>query len=171
MIYDKNPIHCDTVSLRGRIKEGGTLQRLDYVLHDTVHVSQYIVIPEPQDNETLIPQPSIPLGIIIGLLSMLPAVQLDDQPFFQTDKIDNVLSQWLLATEFETLDLPKTKFSPEQPLGVGGVFPQLPGPHSYLVHTPILTFPRKGERNWTAQAPRMTIVVSNTAPPFTQLAP
>jgi hypothetical protein len=37
---------------------------------------------------------------------MLSAVDFDDHSLFQTDKVNDVVFQRLLATEFETVNLP-----------------------------------------------------------------
>jgi hypothetical protein len=81
------------------------------------------VVPKSQDIETLIPQPDISLNIVSYLLTMLSAVDLDDQSFFQTNKIDDVASQRLLAAKLKTVYLPESEFPPKQPLSVRGVFP------------------------------------------------
>jgi hypothetical protein len=109
--------------LRGRIKEGGISQGFDNHGNDSIDVLKYIVIPKSQDIETLIPQPDISLNIVSYLLTMLSAVDLDDQSFFQTNKIDDVASQRLLAAKLKTVYLPESKFPPKQSLSVRGVFP------------------------------------------------
>jgi hypothetical protein len=109
--------------LRGRIKEGGIAQGFDNHVNNSIDVLNYIVIPKSQDIETLIPQPDISLNIVSYLLTMLSAVDLDDQSFFQTNKIDDVASQRLLAAKLKTVYLPESEFPPKQPLSVRGVFP------------------------------------------------
>jgi len=109
--------------LRGRIKEGGISHGFDNQVNDFIDVLKYIVIPESQDIETLIPQPSISLTIVRSLLTMLSAVDLDDYPFFQADKIDDVASQRLLPAKLKTVYLPESEFPPKQPLSIRGVFP------------------------------------------------
>jgi len=80
--------------------------------HDSVNVVEHIIIPESQNHETLTTKPVIAMAIVIRLLSMLPAVHFDNQPCFQTYKIDDVVSQRLLASELVTIDLPETKLLP-----------------------------------------------------------
>jgi hypothetical protein len=109
--------------LWGRIKEGGISQGLDNHVNNSIDVLKYIVIPKSQDIETLIPQPDISLNIVSYLLTMLSAVDLDDQSFFQTNKIHDVASQRLLAAKLQTVYLPESEFPPKQPLSVRGVFP------------------------------------------------
>jgi hypothetical protein len=109
--------------LRGRIKEGGISQGFDNHVNNSIDVLKYIVIPKSQDIETLIPQPGISLNIVSYLLTVLSAVDLDDQSFFQTNKIDDVASQRLLAAKLKTVYLPESEFPPKHTLGIGGVFP------------------------------------------------
>jgi hypothetical protein len=61
-------------------------------VEDTVHVLQDITIPKSQNNEPRLTQPSIALCIIDPLIRMLAAVDLDDQPSFEANKICNVIS-------------------------------------------------------------------------------
>ena len=42
---------------------------------------------------------------------MLSAVNFDDQSFFQTYKIDDVTSHWLLSAKFATVNLPVNEAS------------------------------------------------------------
>jgi len=44
---------------------------------------------------------------------MLPAIYFDNQSSFETNKIYNVISQWLLPAKLESVNLPKTKLLPE----------------------------------------------------------
>jgi hypothetical protein len=71
------------------------------------------MIPKSQDNKLLVMQPSISFSILIRILGMLPAINFNHQAFFQAHKIDNIPPQWLLATEFQPINLPKTKLLPE----------------------------------------------------------
>jgi len=72
-----------------------------------VYVFQHVVVPKSENAKTLIAQPSIALGIIIRLLSVLSSVDLNHQSHFQTHKIDNIPSQRLLSAKFEPFDLPQ----------------------------------------------------------------
>ena len=122
--------------LRGRTEVGGASQVFSDLLQYPVSVLHHIVIPKPQNNETLIAEPNITLSIIFCVLRVLSAVELNDHSFPQTRKIDNVASQWLLPTEFATVNLPVAKFLPQQLLGIGRVFSQLARACSEFAHTP-----------------------------------
>ena len=83
---------------------------------------------------------------------MLSAVNFNDQSFFQTDKIDDVVPQRLLAAKFITINLPETKLPPEQPLDIGRVASAIGAlANEFGSYPPILAFPRKGERNRTSK--------------------
>ena len=65
------------------------------------------MVPKSQDIETLIPQPAITLSIVYYLLTVLSAIDLYHHSFFQTDKIDDVAPQRLLAAKFVSIYLPE----------------------------------------------------------------
>jgi hypothetical protein len=74
--------------LRGRIEVGGAFQFLNNLLHNPIDILHHIVVPKAQNNGTLITKPGIAIPIVIRPLSMLSTVQLDNQSFLQTHKID-----------------------------------------------------------------------------------
>jgi hypothetical protein len=85
---------------------------------------------------------------------MLAAVDLDNQPSFETNKICNIISQWLLPAKLEPTNLPKPKPLPKQPLDLCRVPSQLSSSQASLVHIPpILAFPRKGGKESQDQDP------------------
>ena len=96
-------------------------------LPNPFHVLQYFVVPESYHLESLDFEPLRSRGISLLLFGMLPAVQFDDEFLFETDKVDNVISDGLLASEFEALRLFGAQMLPQQSLGVGGVFAQTLG--------------------------------------------
>ena len=55
------------------------MERAAYGFDHPVGVSENIIIPEPQDPEALGLQPSGTGLVIIGLKSMMAAVEFDDQ--------------------------------------------------------------------------------------------
>lgn len=84
-----------------------------YLLHHSFNVLHHVVVPESQNDETLSAQPSIALFIVLLLLSMLSAINLDNQSPLQTHEIDDLPAQRLLTAEFTTLDLPVAKPLPK----------------------------------------------------------
>jgi hypothetical protein len=47
-------------------------------VEDTIHILEDIAIPESQNDETLITQPSISFFIVVFLIRVLAAVDLDN---------------------------------------------------------------------------------------------
>jgi hypothetical protein len=90
-------------------------------------VLQYFVIPESYHRESLRFEPLRSRVIRLLLFRMLPAIQFDDQFPVETDKVDNVISDGLLASEFEALRLSSAQMLPQQSLGVSRVFAQTLG--------------------------------------------
>ena len=74
-------------------------------LHDALDVLEYLIVPEPQYRESLLPQALITNPVAFSIGSMLPAVQLDDDTRFKAHKIDNVTADRLLSSEFDALNL------------------------------------------------------------------
>jgi hypothetical protein len=126
-------------------------------VEDTIHILEDIAIPEsPQNDEILSTQPSISFFIVVFLIRMLAAVDLDNQPSFETNKICNIISQWLLPAKLEPTNLPKPKPLPKQPLDLCWVPSQSSSSQASLVHIPLsLPFPAKGERNNRIRPRRM----------------
>jgi len=57
---------------------------------------------------------------------VLPAIHLDDQPAFQTDKIDNIIAEPVLTSEIVAERL-VAQAAPQAPLGIGQVATQISG--------------------------------------------
>ena len=85
------------------------------------------MIPESKNDKSLLAQPIIPLPIIVMLIGMLSAVDLDNNSLLQTDKVDDVDSDWLLPAKLETVELPHSDATPEQLFSFGGVVAKRPG--------------------------------------------
>jgi hypothetical protein len=81
-------------------------QALGDRLHHAVNIVKHVVVPKSQDGETLRPKPGIPLIVTLRLCSVLSTINLDNQSVPQTDKIDDILSQRLLAPKFVAIKLP-----------------------------------------------------------------
>ncbi len=55
---------------------------------------------------------------------MLPAVKLDDEPFFHTNKIHDIRRDRILSPELESTEFTGSQTLPEFALGVGLILPQ-----------------------------------------------
>ena len=96
--------------LRGRIEEGGlaVIERRPNHLFDRHPLLQGLCIPEPQNPEAFSFQPRGPPRILFRLFRVLSAVHLDAEPLLQTDEIDDVRPQALLAPKLVPTELPQT---------------------------------------------------------------
>jgi hypothetical protein len=64
-------------------------------------------------------QPAFSLSILFFLYGMLPAVELDDQPFLKTDKISDEGADGFLAAKLQAIALLAAKVPPQEFSGVG----------------------------------------------------
>jgi len=64
--------------LRGRIEVGGALQSTHNHLEHALDIRQHIVVPTSHYDKTLITQPSVTLGVVLGLFRVLSAVEFNN---------------------------------------------------------------------------------------------
>jgi hypothetical protein len=74
-----------------------------------------------------------PRRVVLGPITMLTAVQLNDQPRVQTGEIGEVTIDWDLPTEFEAAELAVAQDRPKLPFGVGRALAKLTGQGSTRV--------------------------------------
>lgn len=89
--------------------------------------SQYLMIPETQDTIASTFQITFTLLIVFRLLLMLTTVQLDDQPAFGADEVNDIRANGFLPFELQTKEAVSTQAIPETLLGVGHPAPQTLG--------------------------------------------
>ncbi len=82
--------------------------------------AQNIVVPEPNNPPAVTFEPRRPPRIV-SAVSMLAAVEFDDQASLNADKIRNESTNWVLATELVAVQLPIAHQRPKTPFGVGHV--------------------------------------------------
>ena len=88
------------------------------------------------------------MSVPIGLLGVLPAVQLDYQLSFQANEVHDEGPEWVLAAELEPAQLTVSQAFPREPFRVGHLMTEFTGTlvgHDWL--TPTLTLPPKGGGN------------------------
>jgi hypothetical protein len=90
-------------------------------------ILEHFVVPKPQDPEATLFELFRSDLISYCPFYMLPAIDLDDHPCFDTQKIDDVRSLWRLALKFETMELPVSQGSPKHSLSIGYSGPELSG--------------------------------------------
>jgi len=54
---------------------------------------------------------------------MLSTVQLDDHFILKRTKVSDIGAQWLLPSEFNSLELPRTQLAPQSLFGLGLIAP------------------------------------------------
>ena len=64
------------------------------------------------------------LGVIVGLLQVLPSVHLYHQLTLRADEVYKILTNGLLTTELVTHELPVSENGPQSTLCVSGLSPQ-----------------------------------------------
>ena len=52
------------------------------------------IVPEPQHPKALGFQPGGPLGIVVSLLRVMPAIHLDDGPLLEAHEVDEIWACW-----------------------------------------------------------------------------
>jgi len=77
-----------------------------------VDISQHLVIPQSQNTITARLEPHGSSDIRRDVACMLTAVDLDDEPFCQTDEIDDIPSDRRLPSKPVSIALPVAKARP-----------------------------------------------------------
>jgi hypothetical protein len=71
---------------------------------NTAKVLQHIAVPEAQDTKALATQPCIAFRVVRGFIRrVLPTIDLDDEPRFEANEIDNVRTNGKLASKRQAL--------------------------------------------------------------------
>ena len=95
--------------------------------HDAFGLLQHVVIPEAQDAVALVLQKQVALLVVGLLIGVLSAVQFYDESGFDRDKVHDVVSNGILAAEFDVVKSSRPQVSPQAPLGVCHVLAQFAG--------------------------------------------
>ncbi len=90
-------------------------------------VCEHIVVPEAQDSVTSRFEPLGALGIVSFVPGMLPAVYLDDQQSFGTEKVHYIGSDGLLTAEAKPVELLSSYSGPQANFRLGRRIAQLSG--------------------------------------------
>lgn len=90
----------------------------------TIEIPENLIIPESQDTDALFIQPACPFRIgcsaLLGIV--LPAIQFYRQLCRRAIKIQYKVSDGMLFTELETIQLFTAQALPQQLLGIRHVF-------------------------------------------------
>ena len=82
-------------------------------LDDPIGLSKHIVIPEPEDSKTLRFPPRSSAVVMLTSSSMLATIDLDNQPRFQANEVQDVRTDRDLTTKAMTADLVPAESRPE----------------------------------------------------------
>jgi hypothetical protein len=95
-------------------------------VHDAVKILPDINIPDPQHLITFGSKPCITRRVLCPVFveTVLTSVDLDHQPVFVANKIDNIFAERRLSAEMETLFAPAAQNMPDQSFVIGHVVPQ-----------------------------------------------
>jgi hypothetical protein len=96
------------------------MQFLPNCLDNAIQVIKYLIIPESQHTKPCLLQKPRAYSVGIDIFRVLAAVQLDNEPSFQTDEIHDVVPERVLAPEFAAIKLPSAKTAPEPALRFSG---------------------------------------------------
>ena len=113
------PACGERVGVRGRRRR----RCREDCLPNAFDISLHFVIPETQDAVAMFDKPLIPDGVA-SAISVLAAIDLDDEPLLPTDKIHDIRPDRLLTHEFESAERPRTKVAPKLSFGGRRIFPQ-----------------------------------------------
>jgi len=84
------------------------------------------VVPEPENTKTSCLQSLCAILVILCLLSMLPPIYFNDQFVFQGDKIEDVITKWMLTAKFQITNLTTTQEMPQSLFRIRQVIAQRP---------------------------------------------
>ena len=94
-----------------------------------------LIVPESENAKTSRLQFLSSILIIPCLVSVLPPIHLNDEPLLKTDKIQDVVTKWMLTAKFQTRNLATSQEMPQSLFRVGHVVAQrsLQLPRTYFV--------------------------------------
>ncbi len=97
------------------------LQLLDYqpnLFFYRFYFVKNLVVPKSKNLKTSSIEYLCPILVIPLLLSVLPAIYFNYQFIFQADKIEDVISKWMLAAKFQTTNLTASQNVPQRSFGL-----------------------------------------------------
>ncbi len=92
---------------------------------DAFDIAEHLIIPEPQHAKILTFQPCGSRTVLVGSVGMLTAIDLDDEPPGEADKVDDIRSNRYLAAKAMAADLFESELRPKASFGLGWIAPQL----------------------------------------------
>ncbi len=80
-----------------------------------------LIVPKSEHAETSRLQYLRAILVILCPLSMLSPIYLDDQSIFQADKIEDIITEWMLTTKFQTVNFATSQIIPQSVFRLGHV--------------------------------------------------
>jgi hypothetical protein len=90
----------------------GVANRLQDRLCDTGDILHRLVVPDANHLKSLPVQPCVASDIIVALSIVLPTVELNDDPCFQANEVDDVATDRELASKAQAVQLSKSQRTP-----------------------------------------------------------
>ena len=109
---------------KGEVGRGMGLQLQDYqpnLLPYRFYLRKNLVVSESENAKPSRLQFLCAILVISCLLSMLSPIHLNYQFVLQADKIENVITKWMLATKFQTGNLSTSQEMPQRLFRIGHV--------------------------------------------------
>ena len=86
-----------------------------------IDVSEHVVVPETQDDESSFFQRSSACRIVLDRIGMLAAVEFDDYATFEANEIEDVVAVRMLATKLAAIELSVFQSLPQRAFCIGRV--------------------------------------------------
>jgi len=90
----------------------GVASRLQDRISDTGDNLHHLVVPDADHLKSLLVQPCVASGIIVALRIVLPTVEFNDGPCFQTNEVDDVTTDRELVSKAQAVQLSKSQRAP-----------------------------------------------------------
>jgi hypothetical protein len=110
-----------TIRVRGRLREGNRNR-----FKNARHVTEHVVVPEPQQPIIVIHKPFV-ADRITPIIRMLPAIDLDNETTIAANQIDRVRTDRLLPDELVAVQRARPGSAPQGVLGIGRIATQTSG--------------------------------------------
>jgi hypothetical protein len=101
-------------------------------LDDVARPSHHITIPESEDSIAASPKEGVSMKVLRSLIEMLTSIQLNDDLGFDTDKVADIDTNWVLSPELVAVPLPSPQMTPKATFSLSLVLSQLASEVNHL---------------------------------------
>jgi hypothetical protein len=88
------------------------------LLEYTVEIFQHFVIPESQHSKSVLFEDCGSMVVLRHAIGVLAAIELNDQPCFDTCEVNDVSGNRQLSAELEVAQAPPTQMCPKKSLDI-----------------------------------------------------